>query len=148
MKKTRASSAKPLWSCPRCRRQFAKAHQWHSCSVRSVDDHFRGKDKNLRSIFDALQRGVERSGALRVDAVQSSINLVSTHHFGGIAVRSDYLRVGFILARAIDHERIERTEHIGPRRVAHHVHLRSLGDVDEQLLSWLAEAQAMQARSK
>ena len=136
----------PLWRCPHCGRQFAKPKQWHSCRVHSVADHFRDKDPTLRRVFDALVRQLERSGPLRIDAVASTINLVSHHHFGGIAVSREHLRVGFILDHEVDDERIARRQRIGPRRVAHHVQVRSLSDVDSQLLGWLAEAQAMQAR--
>ncbi len=148
MKKQRIRATKSLWRCPRCGRQFTKAHQWHSCRIRSIDEHFRGKDKRLRSILDAMRSALERSGPLRIDAVESSINLVSVHHFGGVQVRSDYLRVGFILDHLIDHERIVHSQRIGPRRVAHHVQLHSVDDVDAELLAWLAAAQAMQARIK
>ena len=135
-----------MWICPRCSRRFANRQQAHSCRVHSIDDHFRGKDPNLRSLFDALRRALERTGPLRVDAVQSTINLISTHHFAGIAVRREYLRVGFISDREIRSSRIFRAERMGPHRVSHHVHVRSLCDLDAQLLGWLAEAQAMQAR--
>jgi len=133
------------WICARCGRQFARPKQAHSCKAHNIDDHFRGKDPRLRSVFDALRRALARSGPLRVDAVESTINLVSKHHFGGIAVRREYLRVGFILNREIRHERIAHAERIGPRRVSHHVIVSSVSEVDAQLIGWLAEAQAMQA---
>jgi len=135
----------PLWTCPLCGRRFAKPKQTHSCKVRTIDDHFRGKDPNLRSLFDAIRRALERSGPLRVDAVESTINLVSKHHFGAISVRREYLRVGFIANHEIRDERISRAERVGPHRVGHDVLVRSLDDVDAELPGWLADAQAMQA---
>jgi len=81
-----------------------------------------------------------------VDAVKSSINLISTHHFGGVAVRRDHLRVGFILDHAIDAGRITRVEQFGPHRFGHHIELRSPADLDAEVLAWLAEAQALQRR--
>ena len=135
-----------LWVCSRCGRQFAKAKQAHSCRVYTIDDHFHGKDPKLRSLLDALLHALERRGPLRVDAVESTINLVSNYHFGGIAVRRGYLRVGFILDRELRSKRIARSERVGAHRVSHHVYVRSLRDLDAQLLDWLAAAQAMQAR--
>ena len=136
----------PLWTCPVCGRRFAKSKQAHSCRLHSLDQHFRGKDPKLRSIFESLCRALERTGPLRLDAVESTINLISRHHFGGIAVRRDYLRVGFIADHEIRDSRISRHERVGSRRVSHHVLVRSTQDLDAQLLRWLAEAQAMQAR--
>jgi hypothetical protein len=114
----------------------------------SVADHFRGKAPQLRRLFESLRRSLSRTGPLRLDAVRSSINLVSGHHFGGVAVRRDHLRVGFLADHEIKSARISRVERVGPRRVAHHVSVYSTNDLDDELLGWLADAQAMQARSE
>ena len=135
-----------LWPCRVCGREFAKQNQWHSCRVFSIADHFRGRDPQLRVLFDSLCRALLRTGPLRVDAVQSSINLVSRHHFAGVAVRRDHLRVGFLADHEIRSDRIARVESVGPHRVSHHVSVHTIKDLDGELLGWLSEAQAMQAR--
>jgi len=140
------SRLRQLWTCPRCGRQFARPKQAHSCRVRTADEHFRGKNPELRPLLEALLRALRRSGPLRVDAVGSSINLVSGYHFAGIAVRRDYLRVGFILNHRLEDPRILRSERLGPHRIHHQVCVRSRADLDARLLGWLAQAQAMQAR--
>ncbi len=142
-----SATPKPLWVCPRCGRRFVRPRQAHSCRVRSVDDHFRGKDPRLRSLFDELLRALQRTGPLRVDAVDTTIHLVSGHHFGGIGVRRDYLRLEFLANREIQDKRIESVERVGLHRVAHHVIIRARRDLDATLLGWLSQAQAMQARS-
>jgi hypothetical protein len=144
MDKRSEAQAAPMWICPRCGRRFTKTNQAHSCRVRSIEDHFRGKDPRLRRLFDALKVELERTGPLRIDAVESTIHLASDYHFGGFAVRRDYLRVGFLSDHAIRDTRITRAERIGPHRVSHHVNVRSLRDLDNQLLGWLARAQALQ----
>ena len=40
-----------------------------------------------RRLFDFLIRKLQKTGPLRIDAVKTSINLSSRHHFGGITVR-------------------------------------------------------------
>ena len=142
------SKATFLWICRVCGRKFAKTKQAHSCRTRSVGHHFTGKDPRLKEIFESLIRKLKTTGPLRVDAVASTINLVSKHHFGGIAIRRDYLRVGFISDHEIRDRRICRAERVGPHRVSHHVLVSSLSDLDAQLLGWLSEAQAMQAHTE
>lgn len=142
------SKATPLWTCPGCRRRFAKTNQAHSCRARSVGDHFRGKDPQLKAIFEFLIRELRTTGPLRVVAVESSINLISKHHFAGIAIRHDCLRVGFIADRKIRDRRIVRAERVGDHRVSHFMVVRSVDDLDAQVLGWLAEAQALQATAK
>ena len=141
------SKARFLWTCRVCGRKFAKTKQAHSCKTRSVGHHFSGKDPRLKEIFESLIRKLKTTGPLRVDAVESTINLVSRHHFGGIAIRRDYLRVSFIADHEVRDRRIVRAEKVGDHRVNHSVVVRPLDDLDDQLIGWLAEAQALQART-
>ncbi len=141
-----ATSSGKLWKCPRCGLPFAKRNQWHSCRAQPVERHFRRKNPVLRQIYRRLLAALRKFGPLRVDAVQTSINLVSTHHFGGLTVRRDYLRLGFLSDRVIDDPRIVRREPLGPNRIGHSVLLRTSSDVDAQLLAWLRRAYTLQAR--
>ena len=134
-----------LWTCPNCGRKFAKGNQAHSCLAHTVDHHFRGKDPQLRQTYERLIARLREFGPVRVDAVKSSINLVSKYHFGGIAVRRNYIRLGFLADETIEHERIIRTRRQGPKRVSHWLRLRSPSDVDGRLVTWLKKAYILQA---
>ena len=114
--------------------------------TRTVDHHFRNKPPQLRQTYEALIARLRQLGPLRVDVVNSSINLVSKFHFGGVSVRQDYLRVGFLSDRVIENQRIVRTEKLGPGMVAHSVIIRSSGDVDDDLMVWLKKAYMRQSR--
>ena len=133
------------WTCPTCERRFARAKQWHSCKPQSIDSHFRGKDPTLKNLFDLLIGKLQKNGPLRVDAVKTSINLISRHHFGGVNVRRDYLRVGFLAREEIKNPRVVHKQVIGSNRVAHSVVVRSASDIDAELIGWLARAQALQS---
>ena len=133
------------WQCPRCRRRFAKRNQWHSCRPLPPSAHFRNKPKELWSIYNALVRGVRQFGPVRIDAVKTGINLTSRYHFGGVDVRRDYLRVGFLSDKVIRNTRIVKTQRLGPAKVAHTVWLRTCDDVDDQLLGWFRRAYTLQS---
>ena len=85
-------------------------------------------------------------GPVRTDAVKTSINLVSKYHFAAIRVGRDHLRLGFISDAIIEDERIVRTEPVGPSRVGYAVRLRTVTDVDDQLLAWLKRSYTLQSR--
>src|SRR5689334_22873386 len=72
------------WECPTCRRRFAKAHQWHSCETKKLEEHFRGRDPELRGIFDELVRRLRKLGPVEVDPVKTAINLTARRHFGAV----------------------------------------------------------------
>ena len=141
----RSPSDRSLWLCPTCHRRFANANQWHSCKKTSVESHFVGKDPQLRDLLDLLLVRLKRSGPLRIDSVKSSINLVSRHHFGGVKVRRNYLRVGFLATSAIKDSRIMHRQVVGPSRILHAIIVRSAKDLEPEVLEWLAQAQQLQA---
>lgn len=133
------------WICPTCRRRFARAKQWHSCKPQTVDFHFVDKDPALRRLFDFLIGKLAKTGPLRIDAVKTSINLISRHHFGGVTVRRGHLRLGFLARKRIHSARIVHHQILGPNRVGHSVVIGDKKDVDAQLLRWLSDAQHLQS---
>ena len=144
---TRKSPEKPrrgrLWKCPECGREFARANQWHSCTVKGLDEHFRGRDPHLRGVFDELVSKLRKLGPVKVDPVKTSINLTAARHFAGVTVRGTFLRVGFFAPTRIVDPRIVHFERIGPGKFGHSVVVETAADLDAQLLAWLAEAYRM-----
>ena len=128
------------WKCPRCRRRFAKTRQWHSCEARELDEHFRGRDPELRGIFDELVRRLRKLGPVKVDPVKTSINLAARHHFGAVTVRGTFLRLGFLSEGRIEDHRIVHIERLEPRKFGHSVVLESVADLDDVVMDWLSAA--------
>ena len=132
------------WTCPRCRRLFARAKQSHSCKVQTIDTHFVDKEPSLRELFDFLMGKLERARPFRVDAVKTSINLIGPRQFGGISVRGSFLRLEFLAREPIHSLRIVERQVLGTNRVSHAVLIAREGDIDGELLGWLADAQRLQ----
>jgi len=145
MKQQRSIASASRWICPTCRRRFARAKQWHSCKPQRIDVHFVNKDSALRQLFELLIRRLKKTGPLRIDAVQTSINLISRHHFGGITVRRGYMRLGFLARQRIHSARIVHHQILGPNRVGHSVVITGTKDIDAELLRWLSDAQGLQS---
>jgi hypothetical protein len=40
-----------LWHCPKCRREFAHAGQWHSCGPFKEADYLKGKKPAVLAIY-------------------------------------------------------------------------------------------------
>jgi hypothetical protein len=136
----RPSGHASLWRCPNCGRRFAKARQWHSCEVKRLEEHFRGRDPELRELFDELVRRLRKLGPIGIDPVKTSINLTARHHFGAVTVRGNFLRLGFLSERRIADARIVHIERLGPGKFGHSVVLESVADLDEVVMDWLAAA--------
>ena len=135
-----SSSGEPLWKCPDCGRRFAKARQWHSCEIKGLEEHFRGRDPELRGLFDELVRRLRVFGPVGIDPVKTSINLTARDHFGSVMFRGNFLRLEFLSEKRIADARIVHVERRGPETFGHSVVLESVADLDDAVMDWLAAA--------
>ena len=130
-------SAKALWKCPNCGREFGKRDQWHSCVNVGIDAHFAGKPPVLNETFKKLLEKMAEFGPVRADAVKSSINFAGNYHFAGVKVLKNALRLGFSWDSELEDPRIVSSLKIYENSYVHRVKLSAPGDIDAQLLSWL-----------
>ena len=108
--------------------------------IKRLDEHFRGRDSELRELFDELVRRLRKLGPVRVDPVKTSINLVARHNFGAVTVRGNFLRLEFLAETRIADGRIVHIERLGPEKFGHSVVIESLTDLDDVVMGWLAVA--------
>ncbi len=128
------------WKCPKCGREFRNKNQWHSCVKVSVEDHLEGKPEIIREIFDKLVVKLREFGPVRIDAVKTSVNLAGRSHFGAVQIQNSCIKLGFLLDRPVEDERIILTQKIAEAFYRHVVRLCKLEEIDAQLLSWLNRA--------
>lgn len=106
----------------------------------TVEDHFAGKDPQLKATYDRLLRALREFGPVTESAKQSSIHLEKNSGFAGVHPRKNAFNLEFRTDYKIDHPRITRTQQLSARRFEHTVKLTQESDVDEQLLKWLKDA--------
>ncbi len=133
------------WRCPVCGREFARPNQWHSCLRSSVEKHFEGSTPILRKTYEELIRRLEAFGRVNVDPVRTSIILGSRAHFAVVYPDPRQLVLEFLSDHKIQSERIHRTQALGTARVSHFVKLVDPADIDDELMSWLAQSYAIQS---
>ncbi len=97
-------------------------------------------------LFDEVRRSVEALGDASVRVTKSQIAFRRRTGFAfvwrpGQYVHSDVPAVLSIpLRREVASERFKAVAHPAPRVWMHHLELREIGDVDDEVLSWLREA--------
>ena len=129
------------WTCPRCDREFGRAHQSHTCLPgSSIDATFAGRPEEQRAICDAIVAHLETLGPLHVDAVQVGVFLKAERKLCEVRPKSRWLACTIYLPHAIDDPRVARSIRLSALRVVSEVKLRAVADVDPQLLEWLSEA--------
>jgi len=129
------------WTCPRCDREFGRARQSHTCLPgNSVAEAFRGRPPEFRAILDAVVGHLESLGPVHADAVQVGVFLKSDRKLAEIRPKSRWLSCYLYLPRTIGDARVARTLRVSSSRVVNEVKVRTLDEVDPQLLGWFSEA--------
>jgi hypothetical protein len=129
------------WTCPRCDREFERAHQAHVCAPGcTVDETFAGRAPVQREIYDALIAHLTTLGPVHVDAVHVGVFLKSDRKLAEVRPKARSLSLLLLLPRTIREARITRTIRVAGDRTVHVVELRGIDDVDQQLCEWLTEA--------
>ena len=136
-------SERPLWKCPRCKRSFANKNQSHFCGKHDLEHHFEGKADEVREIYEAFLKAIQRCGPVTVLPEKTRIAFQVRMSFAQLTTRSKWVDGHVVLARRFEEPRFRKVETISARNHVHHFRLMSAAEVDEEVESWLAEAYAV-----
>ena len=131
---------RPLWRCPRCKREFANRNQSHACGRHSLAAHFRGKPREIRTMFDEVVAVLRALGPVKILPEKTRIAFQVRMSFAQMTPRRAWLDGHIVLARRLEHPRFRRIETFSPRNHLHVFRLNDVAEIDEDFRSWLAEA--------
>jgi hypothetical protein len=139
--KKKRSAKKPLWKCPKCGKRFVTPKMWHSCGRFTVEQFFKGKPPELKSLYRAYLAFARKCGPFTVDPAKTRISFQGRVRFAGVAgTTKSALLIGFWLKRHIDSPRFDRVD-IYPRNdYVYRLKLTDAKQLDAELLGWLREA--------
>jgi hypothetical protein len=101
----------------------------------------------MRPVFGRLLEQVDaRVAGCEVVSLPCCIHLAAADDFLAVLPRQRHLELRFSLRRQLDDPRVVRAARISSTTTKHRVDVASEEDVDEQLLSWIAEASQLVER--
>jgi hypothetical protein len=111
----------------------------------TVKSHFEGKSPAVRETYEQLMKVSKTFGRVTEDPKQTSIHLVNTTAFAGVATRKDSLILTIKSNRKITSPRIFKSEQTSAQRFHHEIKLVSPSEVNDEVISWLCDAYALSA---
>jgi hypothetical protein len=138
-RRTKGTEPKPLWTCPRCRRQFANRNQAHSCGQFTVEQLLDGKPLEMVELYDRLADVIQRCGEVVVAPTKTRVLFKVRTVFASVAVSKNWLDVVFVLGRRLKHRRIKKAQEEYPG-IVHFLRIDKADDLDHDLAGWLQEA--------
>jgi len=132
---------KALWRCSECDRTFANRNQTHTCArLRTVDDHFAGKDALVRELFDAFVARLRAIGDFSILPEKTRIAFHVRMSFAQITPRRQHLDGHLVLARRADDPLFRKVETISARNHVHHFRLTAAADLSPAFIAFMREA--------
>ena len=129
-----------MWICPHCKKSFKNVNQWHSCSVRKVEDHLINKPPHILEAYHKLESIVTGFGEVQISPVKTSIQYRIGANFASVRITGKYLEIEFQL----DHEELEfpihKTIKISSNSVFHAVMVEDPEEINKQLVDWLQQS--------
>jgi hypothetical protein len=109
----------------------------------TVASHFRKSAASVGATYAAILEASRALGPVREDPKKTSIHLVRTTAFAGVATRKDALILTLKAERPIRRSRVIRTEQASAHRWHLEIRLCAPTEVDAELKGWLAQAYAL-----
>lgn len=132
-----------LWTCPDCGHQFVTPNLWHSCGNYELEAHFEGKDPVVRAVFDHLVQTAHGFGPVTIYAQKTRIVFQVRTRFAFVGTRIHWLNLNLWLRRKVPHPLLQRVEEYSYRDFGHVFRLRTLEDLDQDLVRFFNEAYAL-----
>ncbi len=136
-----ARTARPLWTCPKCERQFINANMPHSCGKYSVKQFLATKSCEAIALYEKFNSLVHECGPVKIAPAKTRIGFQVRMIFAAVNGLSDKgLEAHVVLSRRLRSPRFRRIETMTARCYVHHFKLESLSEMDEEVKAWLCEA--------
>ncbi len=129
-----------LWTCPKCKRQFIKNNQVHSCRQFPIEKHFERKAAGA-NLYQLFQQAIKKNiGPFKVDSLECCIHFCTQSAFAGVKIQRNKIRVDFTLPQLIRSRRFIHSVKMSANRHLYYVDINSEEEIDDELIEWLKKA--------
>jgi len=112
-------------------------------TLHSVDQHFSRSEPNVRQTYDRIVAAARKFGNVGEDPKKTSIHLVRSTAFAGVATRKQALILTIKSPDDVKSPRIVKREQASAHRWHIEVRVEQPADVDKELVGWLETAYSM-----
>lgn len=129
-----------MWQCPKCKREFQRTNQSHSCVSFPLEKHFEGKD-GAKELFEYLKSQIEKNvGRVKIESLPCCIHFVSSLTFCACWPIKEGIRIDFQVDHPIETKREHKLNQMSKNRYLYYFDIKNESEINEELLSWIKES--------
>lgn len=130
-----------MWQCSKCKREFQKNNQSHSCRPPyPIEKHFEGKSE-AEKLFEFLKEKIRKEvGPFDIDSRECCIHFVHKTTFCACWALKDCIRIDFRVDHPIETKREHKINHMSVNRYLYYFDIRDKSEIDSELLGWIKDS--------
>jgi hypothetical protein len=129
-----------MWKCPKCKREFAKTKQTHSCRSFPLEKHFENKEY-ARTLFDEYVKKITKEiGQVKIESLPCCIHLVSDYTFGAVWAMKDRIRIDFRVDHKVENIEPNSEFKMSANRYLYHFDIKEKKDISKEIIELLRES--------
>lgn len=106
----------------------------------SIPDLYQGKSQTGQDLYDHLLGSLKKIGPVRETKKAMSISLENRKAFASAMIRNRSIKLVLRTTHKIASARIHSMNRVSAKDFDHTILIESKDDIDEELMSWLADA--------
>jgi hypothetical protein len=112
----------------------------HTCERLSVAAHLKGKDPQVRALYESVVEQIRSMGSVQVTALKTTIALSVPAIIGYLTVQKKALKVSLLLIGAHEHRTLRKRVPMSTMKLLHEFVVTSEADLDDELRELIREA--------
>lgn len=132
-----------MWQCPKCKREFIKNNQSHSCVLFPIENHFKNKDSSKLLFMKLIDTINKRIGEVKIESLPCCIHLVSSYTFSGVWILKDRVRMDFRTNYKIKSKKVLKEISLSKNRNLYYIEIKDESDIDDELLKWIKDSYSL-----
>lgn len=129
-----------MWQCPKCKREFQKNNQSHSCTNYPLERHFEGKERG-KDLFDDLKTKIVKNiGPVKIESLPCCIHFVSSYTFAACWATKTGIKIDFSSQKEIKIKREHKLNHMSANRYLYFIDINNENEINPELIGWLKDS--------
>lgn len=129
-----------MWQCPKCKREFQKKKQSHSCTCYPLENHFEGKERGKELFIDLKIKIVKNIGPVKIESLPCCIHFVSSYTFAACWATKIGINIDFSSEKEIQIKRKHKVNRLSANRYVYYMDISSENEIDSELIGWLKDS--------